>query len=1152
MTTTIPQGTVTFLFTDIEGSTRLWESHADWMRAAFARQEALLRGAIADHRGYAYKMIGDSFQVAFDTAAEALLAALEGQRLLNAEPWGEQTLRVRMALHTGVTQERGDDYVGPALNRVARLMAVAHGGQVLLSHATTELVADNLPPEVTLRDMGEHRLKDLLRTEHIYQLIGPGLTANFPPLKTIDSFPHNLPAQLTSFVGREKELAEIKRLLFCERMVTLAGPGGSGKTRLALDVAGELLKDQADGAWFVDLSLQTGSNMVLPAIASVFGLQESSGQSFSDTLVIYLKPRQCLIVLDNCEHLLEGAAQASSLLLSTCPQVRILATSREPLHIPGEWTWPVLPLSLPPVLGVAGSDPNNPNALNRLGMHSLANYEAVRLFVERAQAVMPSFQLTPENALLVARICCWLDGIPLAIELAAARVRMLSVGIIAGRLDRSLELLTGGSRVAQARQQTLRAAIDWSYNLLEPDEQAMFRRLAVFSGGFMLEAMEEVCCCSCDPAMVLMQLVDKSLVVIEELEESGVFFLSGDNGGYIGSRRYRLLETVREYALERLQSSGERQEYQRRQVEYFVSVAESHDPELAPLRPDPRPDMLKRELGNLRLALAWCQAQGPAQVELWLRLAGGLWRFWWVSGLQTEGVRWINQALAQEAGSEKIRLRAQARAQALSMHIGDYDHSFHALRETVDQIRQVGDRWNQTPGVHPPDRWEWTAAFALGSLNDLYPSLLYSPERAEIYFEEALRLARQTGQRWLIAFTLCHAVGYGPKSASEAPAFHARDAARMIESLSTARSLDDPWLVAYVLRHYGHFLVISTNLAQARSYCEECLSINRNLGDHLSTAHALLALADITYRQEDYESAACFLEERLALERRVENRFGIPRSLNTLGILSYHQGLLARAQACYEESLALFLEINYPWDTANALVSLGIIALAEGASRLDEARAYLLQGLDLYQQSHDRDELAVTLQTLAVLAVRAGEHRLAARLFAAGEPVGRVPVFGDLYGQVCWLKPEQIQQQVQTARQRLGEAEFNSVWAECTDGAQRRPSLTLEQACELARQAVPALDLTRAGGQISWTAPSLPKALSPDKHLLQPGLVEALTERELEILRSITAGLTNQEIAQALVIDLGTVKSHNTHIFQKLGVKNRTQAIARGRELDLV
>ena len=529
MTNTLPSGTVTFLFTDIENSTKLWEQFPGAMKAVLARHDEILRLAIENHNGTIIKTTGDGFHAAFETGISGILAALAAQQALLAAKWKEiepHNLRIRIGLHTGEADERGGDYYGPTLNRAARLMSLAYGGQTLLSSTTADLVRDQLPAELSMRDLGEHRLKDLVRSEHIFQLNHPDLPSDFPALKSIDAFPNNLPVQLTTFIGREREIEDAKNRLISAHLLTLIGPGGTGKTRLALQLAADLLPYFYDGVWVAELAPLADPALIVQTIASVLGLREQLGMPLGELVIDYLRAKNILLIVDNCEHLVEACAQLVDQLLHACPNLKIIASSREALGITGETIYRVPSLSLP--------DPTQTTP------STLMLSESVQLFIVRAAAVSPPFTLNGHNAAAIAQICLRLDGIPLALELAAARVTVFSAEQIATRLDDRFKLLTGGSRTALPRQQTLRATIDWGYDLLSEDERTLLRRFSVFAGGWTFDAAETVCS-ELDVLNLLTQLVNKSLVIAEE--ESGEV-------------RYHLLETVRQYARDKLLEMG--------------------------------------------------------------------------------------------------------------------------------------------------------------------------------------------------------------------------------------------------------------------------------------------------------------------------------------------------------------------------------------------------------------------------------------------------------------------------------------------------------------------------------------------------------------------------------------------------------------------
>ncbi|HTP01662.1 MAG TPA: adenylate/guanylate cyclase domain-containing protein [Anaerolineales bacterium] len=615
MSTNLPSGTVTFLFTDLEGSTKLWEQYPGAMKRALTRHDDIVRESIEGQAGRVIKNTGDGFHAVFETGVSGVNAALAAQRTLSGTDWDEIAppgLRVRMALHTGEAQERGGDFYGPALNRAARLMSIAHGGQVLLSTTTAHLVRDQLPGPVSLRDLGEHRLRDLVRSEHVFQLVDPALPVDFPPIKSIDAFPNNLPVQLTSFIGRERELAEARQRFESARLLTLIGPGGTGKTRLSLQLGADLLPSFPDGVWLAELAPLTDPALVMQSVASVFHLREQLGMPIDELLIDYLREKELVLILDNCEHLIESCAQLADQILHASACLKIIASSREALGISGETVYRVPPLSLPEA--------------ESLSRASVVQCESAQLFMERAGAANPKFAVTEQNAGSIAQICRRLDGIPLGIELAAARVTAFSAEQIASHLDDRFRLLTGGSRTALPRQQTLRALIDWSYDLLSEDERSLLRKLSVFASGWTFEAAEMVCS-SLDVLNLLVQLVNKSLVTMDDEP---------------AEPRYHLLETVRQYARDKLLETGESEATRGSHFDHFYALAGEAAPRLRSFGASEWVDRLDREHGNLRAAAQWALEN---RLEDLFQLTQFLLYFWNRRGYEEEGRNLIREAL---------------------------------------------------------------------------------------------------------------------------------------------------------------------------------------------------------------------------------------------------------------------------------------------------------------------------------------------------------------------------------------------------------------------------------------------------------------------------------------------------------------------------
>ncbi len=858
----------TFLFTDIEGSTRLWETSAEIMRHVLVRHDALAQELISSHGGRIVKSRGegDSLFAVFETAANGVMAACALQQALHSEAWaGGWTVRVRMALHQGAVEIRDDDFYGPTINRCARLRAIAHGGQVLISQAVFDAAELVLQDPLTLKDMGRHRLKDLQQPERVYQVNARDLAHDFPPLLSLNYIQHNLPIQTTSFVGREREIEEIRKRLDDTAELTLQGAGGSGKSRLALQAAADRIDRAVDGVWIIDLAAISDPEMVVQAVSAVLGLREEPGEPLIETLCAYLKPRTTLLLLDSCEHLVAACAELAEAVLRACPNARILATSRERLGIAGEHVFPVPTLELPPAnygaqsTGAAQADPSK-----------LFEYASVRLFCERAFLQQPSFALTGANAGAVAEICRTLDGIPLALELAAARVRSLSPDQILARLGDRFRLLTGGSRTAVPRQQTLEALIDWSYDLLSAQEKSLLHGLTVFAGGWTLDAAEaifdrefwtsefareapqdagEVASRSKsagrrpsgrtpDVLDLLTSLVDKSLVVF-----------STEGGG-----RYRLLETIRQYASIRAEEAGSVELTAGKHSAWFLKFAQEVDPHL---RGSNQADWLERleiEHDNVRAALANClpdrAASSDSRPDEGLALCGALWWFWHVRGYLREGRSWLERALAFSAAPSEARAEALTGLGMLALQGNDLQTTERAYTEALDIRRTTSN----SRGIAVSLTNLGNVALDNGQL-----------DRARSLYQECTAL-------W--------------------------------ESLGEEDDLARAW------NNLGAVAKMQGDLHEARNLFQRGLNSLRVGGDARSIALLLYNLAEVETEEKDYAAAEADLVECLSILEAVEDKYVHAYAVHMLGSLAYATGREHAALRLWSASQVAFEKIG--------------------------------------------------------------------------------------------------------------------------------------------------------------------------------------------------------------------------------------------------
>jgi predicted ATPase/class 3 adenylate cyclase len=831
----LPTGTVTFLFTDLEGSTRLWEEHPEAMKAALARHDEILREAVETQGGVVVKTTGDGLHAAFGSAEAALSAAAAAQRALAGERWEETgPLRVRMGIHTGAGELRDGDYFGPALNRAARLTAVAHGGQVLVSLATEELVRDSLNDESGLVELGEHRLRDLSRPERVFQLQAPGLASEFPALQSLDALPGNLPVQLTSFVGRDEELARVARELSQARVVTLTGVGGVGKTRLALEVAAEVVPEFRDGSWLVELAGVRDPEGVPDAVVAVFGLQPGGGRSATETVLEFLGGKALLLVLDNCEHLLRPVADLVGEVVRACPGVRVLATSREGLNVAGEQILAVASLEVPNEAG---------------DLDAVARAESVILFVDRARSVKAGFALDASNVAAVAQVCRRLDGIALAVELAAARVAMLTPTELAQRLDRRFRLLAGGQRGVVERHQTLRAAIDWSYALLSEAEQLLLARLSVFVGGFSLDAAEAVAADDDVEADEIFELL--SGLVARSLA-------SADTEGV--ETRYRLLETIRQYAQEHLDNTGDGVRLRAAHAAYYAGFGETAIANTAGPHGIDWQRRLERELDNIGAALTWAIETQDADTAV--RLFG----MWSAPTIQTDvnftgTLRWAADTVVDMPGaSEHLNYPAALGVTAaIAWAQADQDLAARRCDEALAAERRLGTE---------PSILIWlvrgNVALAQGHADE-----------AREHARRAVELSRARGEpAWLAwslsLFALTHAM--------QGDAVNALPAAE--EVITLTHRMSNPHIVENALA-MAAFALGDSDPERALALAREALALARMGANSPSWAIA----GDLAARRGRYEEALQYMAKAIDTFHWLGNRTALATVIGRVGDL---------------------------------------------------------------------------------------------------------------------------------------------------------------------------------------------------------------------------------------------------------------------------
>ncbi|MEB3061216.1 LuxR C-terminal-related transcriptional regulator [Mycolicibacter sp. MYC101] len=1075
----LPTGTVTLLLADVEGSTQLWETQPEQMTAAIAQLDRTLAEVLSARGGVrpVEQGEGDSFVAAFARASDAVACALELQRAPLAP------IRLRIGLHSGEVQLRGHtseagNYIGPTINRTARIRDLAHGGQTVLSAITEALVIDRLPADTWLIDLGSYPLRGLPRPEKVLQLCHPDLRNDFPPLRASTTVAStHLPPQLTSFIGRGEQIGDVRALLADNRLVTLTGSGGAGKTRLAVQVAGLLADRFADGIWYVDLAPITDPELVPMIAARALGLPDQPDRSAMDTLIRWIGERQMLVVLDNCEHLLDASAALLLGLLGTCPRVTFLATSREPIAVDGEVVWRVPSLSL--------AD------------------ESVTLFADRARHARPDFHVTDDNAGAITEICRRLDGMPLAIELAAARVRALSLDEILEGLHDRFRLLTGGSRRAVRRQQTLHASVDWSHALLTDTERVLFRRLAAFMDGFDLDAAQFVAGCG-DIAshQVLDQLtllVDKSLVIAENTT---------------GRTRYRMLEMVRQYALEKLGESGEADAIRARHRDHYTAMAavvdcpphDGHEMVLA------RADA---EIDNLRAAYAWSQENDEAEQAL--TLASSLLPLWLGHGRIAEGVAWFDNVL-RDSAARGIELARPIRARALADHAllnawGLALNSLDEAQEAVAIARELDDQ-----------------ALLARALTACVSIAAYKAEVAAPYFAEAIELARKLDDRWRLSQIL----GWQTYAAAVTGDLNGALTIGQ-QGRELADSLGDQFNSRYCRNWQGMARYMQGDLAGEITRCQEMIAEADGAGDLLNRFLGLQNLALTLAFRGEIDPAEDALE---ALIETGSELSGVHEGVAhmAVGLVALASGDAAAAASAQERMwhhIGVYSQIAaiFRWCRAETALALGDLAAAarwadDGVAAttgwyrimglVPRARVAMALGEPQRAERDLHEALVIAADTgaqvglpeafecLAAVAFNGESYHEAARLFGAAKGIRQRTGAARFT-----IHDADFDTRVAGLREAMGDSDFDIAWA---DGA----ALSTAEAIAYAQR-----------GRGERRRP--------------PNGWGSLTPTELDVARLVSAGLPNKDIAARLFVSPRTVQTHLTHVYTKLGLTSRVQ-----------
>ncbi len=920
-----PSGKVTFLFTDIVGSTRLSQEFADKMPAALLRHHEILDNAVESNNGFVFKMVGDAYCCAFENAADAVKTSVMIQSKLASETWDKVIIKIRIGIHSGFAEWSGKDYMGYiTLARSARVMSAAYGEQIIISNDTFELSKDNISSNISFRDLGKRRLKDLIQPVRLYQIVAEGIREDFPPLKTLDARPNNLPVQLSSFIGREEEMKHIKGILKDTRLLTLTGPGGTGKTRLALQVAADIIDDYGNGVWFIELASLIEPELLPNAVMQALGIKEQPKQKAEDILADYLKDKELLILLDNCEHIIEACAMLSEKLLQNSQKLKIIATSREALRCSGEQTHRTLSLETP-----------DPKA--KESPEQLTQYEAVRLFIERALNANQNFRVNNENAPALAEICHKLDGIPLAIELAAARIKILSVEKIFQRLDDRFKLLTGGQRTALPRQQTLKALIDWSYDLLSGEEKILWNRLSVFSGGWNLEAAEEICS---DEIKINKEAI---LDLLSNLADKSIIIYKQEN------QRYSMLETIKQYGHEKLAGSDEYKNIMDRFLKFYLELAEEANKELRGNETVFWMKLLNSENKNMEKGLIW--SLESSENETGARLVVAISQYWHILGNLSEGMRWLETVSKKQPETMNYYFcKVKYMLGKFARLNGDYDKANKFMKESLQYWREAGNNQGITETLN-----------SLG-INE-YDQGRY--EQAAGYYEKSLEIHRESQNKRGIAVSLNNLGNVISNMGDYSKAYKLYE-----ESLAIRREEGDVLGIGITLNNLGILAYEQGEYSKAYDLLNESLQIRSEIGDRNGVTISLLNLGNVAYNQGEYLKASKLYQNSLQICTEIGDRSGIADSLCDLGKSALEQDETEQAINFVEESLAINREIGSQSQIAVCLYFLGRTAFRN--SEYEQARKYYCESINIYNETGNKKDIALNLLRLAELKCFAG------------------------------------------------------------------------------------------------------------------------------------------------------------------------------------